>query len=133
MNAGRCRAARHSFAREARARRLRDTRRPVDPNMSSKRLEFGGPAGALAIMLASHVAVYYLHLCVDAAGGDLYPLSLTPAGLRATWADLRAHATPTIASWCAYLGFLAHQWLASSPGAASRRSARIAAAKAKRS
>ena len=76
---------------------------------SEERLEFGGPAGALAIMLASHVAVYYLHLCVDAAGGDLYPLSLTPAGLRATWADLRAHATPTIASWCAYLGFLAHQ------------------------
>ena len=77
--------------------------------MSSKRLEFGGPAGALAIMLASHVAVYYLHLCVEAAGGDLYSLPRTLAGLRATWADLRAHATPTFASWCAYLGFLAHQ------------------------
>ena len=97
----------------SRARRALDvdpsTRRPVDPNMSSKRLEFGGPAGALAIMLASHVAVYYLHLCVEAAGGDLYSLPRTLAGLRATWADLRAHATPTFASWCAYLGFLAHQ------------------------
>ena len=73
--------------------------------MTPPRLEFGGTPGVVAIILLSHLAAFYVLLCVCAHGGALF----LPTSPNALLADLRAHATPTPATVAAYLGFLATQ------------------------
>ncbi|EEH51851.1 uncharacterized protein MICPUCDRAFT_45028 [Micromonas pusilla CCMP1545] len=73
--------------------------------MTPPRLEFGGTPGVVAIVLLSHLAAFYVLLCVCAHGGALF----LPTSPNALLADLRAHATPTPATVAAYLGFLATQ------------------------
>eukprot|EP00818_Percolomonas_sp_WS_P005706 CAMPEP_0117446806 /NCGR_PEP_ID=MMETSP0759-20121206/6540_1 /TAXON_ID=63605 /ORGANISM="Percolomonas cosmopolitus, Strain WS" /LENGTH=435 /DNA_ID=CAMNT_0005239103 /DNA_START=1388 /DNA_END=2695 /DNA_ORIENTATION=+ len=67
--------------------------------------EFGGPIGALAVMLFSHFIVYYLWICLAFNDGAvLIPTSLTD------WSSMlgyvREYASPTWWAAKIYLGFL---------------------------
>ena len=72
-------------------------------------LEFGGARGAALAMALSHVAVYYVLLCVSARDGALVPLPTSREALGALWRDLARHAAPTPGAFAAYLAWLAAQ------------------------
>lgn len=57
-------------------------------------------------MILSHLAAYYLLLCVEVKKGELYPLPSTTHSLTTLKNDLKALATPTQLTWVVYLGFL---------------------------
>ena len=72
-------------------------------------LEFGGAPGAAAVILLSHVTVYYVLLCVAASDGALYPLPRTLDGWRRVGRDLARLASPTPGALAAYLAWLGAQ------------------------
>ena len=72
-------------------------------------LEFGGAPGAAAVILLSHVTVYYVLLCVAASDGALYPLPRTLEGWRRVGRDLARLASPTPGALAAYLAWLGAQ------------------------
>ena len=72
-------------------------------------LEFGGASGAAAVILLSHVTVYYVLLCVAASDGALYPLPRTLDGWRRAGRDLARLASPTPGALAAYLAWLGAQ------------------------
>jgi delta24(24(1))-sterol reductase len=75
--------------------------------------EFGGAAGAVAIMLGSNLLVYYLWLCLaHHQGAAVHPSSLPDVVpfLRRSWAETAA-AAPTSRAALLYLGCIAFQLL----------------------
>lgn len=69
--------------------------------------EFGGPVGALGIMVASHILVYYLWLSITYYRASVIPASQLFSA--ATWRQLTTGAAPTWHAAALYLGFLALQ------------------------
>jgi delta24(24(1))-sterol reductase len=74
--------------------------------------EFGGPGGALALIVFSHILVYYLWIAVTYYGGA----AIHPAGvgdivpfLGRMWEHIRTGAAPTAATVAFYAGFVGLQ------------------------
>lgn len=76
---------------------------------------FGGPVGAVAIMVFSHVLVYYLWICIDFYGGSfIHPWSSQLNGEAFGSAIARillTHASPTIPAMLAYVGLVSFEYL----------------------
>jgi delta24(24(1))-sterol reductase len=70
-------------------------------------LEFGGPLGVTAILVLSHLLVYYLWLSIAHFHGGIVPLSQLFSA--ATWHQLAGGAAPTLHAALLYFGFLALQ------------------------
>lgn len=76
--------------------------------------EFMGPLGALAIMVASHVIIYYFYVCVEKYQGTLiYPGHHALNGERMDkvfLGYLKAHAIPSAKTVGVFLGFLLFEY-----------------------
>jgi delta24(24(1))-sterol reductase len=84
------------------------------PEPSREPLEFGGSAGALAIVAGSHLVPYWLWICWSRNGGALWlPEGLLGIGpwLTESWHLVSTGAAPTVEAVALYLGFLAFQAL----------------------
>ena len=93
----------------ARASPQRPARGAMRERPARADLEFGGAPGAAAVILLSHVTVYYVLLCVAASDGALYPLPRTLDGWRRVGRDLARLASPTPGALAAYLAWLGAQ------------------------
>jgi delta24(24(1))-sterol reductase len=72
-----------------------------------ERREFGGAAGAVAIIIGSHLLVYYLWISLTYHHGAL----IHGESLRELWRHIATGAAPTMHALAIYVGFLAFELL----------------------
>ncbi|CBZ29867.1 putative sterol C-24 reductase [Leishmania mexicana MHOM/GT/2001/U1103] len=72
--------------------------------------EFNGPLGVSAIMIASHVLIYYFYVCIELFQGTIiypgHPMLKGEKMQKVFFSFLAEHACPTVQSFCIFLGFL---------------------------
>ena len=81
--------------------------KPREQPVERGQLEFGGLLGVLAILVASHVLVYYVWLSITYHHGAVVPAAVLFSS--ETWRHLASGAAPTVHAALLYFGFLALQ------------------------
>eukprot|EP00796_Vickermania_ingenoplastis_P004520 gene4520-3307_t len=77
--------------------------------------DFGGPLGALGIMIFSHFLVYYLFICLDRYQGTIiypgHPMLQGEPMYRAFWGHIKDLCVPTPFTFFSYLAFLLMEYI----------------------